>query len=811
MISDLRIAVRGLMKTPGFAGVSVLILALGIGAITGVFSAVEAVLLRPLPFANPGELYTLHSGAPSEIGLFSIPEFCEYRDATKAFQGLAAGSTFNTNLVNHGEAELVQGLRLSGNTFTLLGVRPALGRLLAPADDAPGAPRVAVIGAGLWKRSFGASPDVVGRTVSINGLPYSVVGVLPEGFVFPVNGFHDDVCVPLQPDADPVRYIQSSLHFLRVVGRIAPGASEGRAMADMGAVLQGLKYRYPKDYEGYGANRLTGMSDQVVGDSRPMLLTLFGLVAALLLLASTNLAGLHLVRAIGRQHDFALRTALGASRLRLLRPVIAECLVLAAVGGACGLLLAAWGLRTLMAFVPADLPRGQGLGLNPAVFAFAAAASILFGLLPALAPVWMVSGTSLSGGMAAGGRRTAGGQRRARHILAATQVALALTLLACTALFLRSFWAAGSERLGFDKANAVSVRLTLPEAGYRDSAALFRHVDRLRARLEAIPGVDAVGTTSLLPLSGGLATIEFTVTGQPPVRESEQPSGNYRLVTPGYFESMKIALREGRTPALTDDRDHPLVVVIGSTLARALFPDKDPVGQHLDLQDLPSGYRTAEIIGVVADVKQAKIEDAPTFDMYVPYRQMPEAAVPWLRYRTFWVLRGSLPPAAMEAALRREVRAEDASIALSSVRTLAEVSDAALSSRRFTLLVVGFFAGTALLLTIAGIYSVVAFGVAQRTREFGVRLALGAKAHQILSLVLREGMAIVALGAALGVLASLGLSRLIAAQLYGVGPRDPAALAAAVLVIAATALVASWLPARGATRVDPMVALRTET
>ena len=810
MFPELRFAIRSLLKTPGFSVVSVLILALGIGAVTAVFSAVEAVLLRPLPYVKPQELYCLQSAAVSEVGLFSIPEFCAYRDQSRTFQGMAAVSTFNTNLLDKGEAQFVQGIRISAGAFDLLGARPAAGRLLQPDDDRPGAPRVAVISAGLWQRSFGGSVDVIGRTVSIDGQPRVIVGVLPPDFVLPVNEYHGDVCVPLQPDSDPARYRHGSLHFLRVIGRLAPGATGAQALSDMAVVLRDLRQRFPKEYGGTGENRLTSLNDQIVGDSRPMLLTLLGLVGALLLLASTNLAGLHLVRAIGRHHDFAVRAALGASRTRLMRLGIAECLVLAVAGGAAGLLLARWGLESLLSFVPADLPRGRDLGFNGAVFAFAAITSLGFGLAPALAPIWLVSRADLRGAIAAGGRRTAGGQRRVRHLLASIQVALALALLACTALFLRSFWAAGAQRLGFDASNALSVRLTLPEAGYRDRGALVRHYERMQTRLAAIPGVESVGETSLLPLAPGLATAEFTVAGRAPVRESEVPSANYRLVNPGFFESMRIPVRGGRAFTERDDPDHPLVVVVGSTLANAFFPGGNAIGQRIEIQDTLSGYRTREIVGVVGDVKQGKVEDAPSFDVYVPYRQMDPIAVPWLRYRTFWVLRGSAPPASIESALRREIRAEDPSIAISSLRTLEQVGDSALAARRFTLMIVGFFAGTALLLTIAGIYSVTAFGVAQRTREIGVRLALGAKSGQIFALVLREGLAIVGFGAAMGILASLALSRLIAAQLYGVGPRDPGALAAAVLIIGAIALLATWLPARRAARVDPIVALRVD-
>jgi len=809
MISDLRLAVRSLLKAPGFTAVSVLILALGIGAVTAVFSAVEAVLLHPLPYAHPEELYCLESAAFEQIGLFSIPEFCAYRDQNRTFKAVAAAGTFSTNLVDRGEAQFVQGLRISGNAFDLLGARPTLGRLLTPDDDRPGAPRVVVLSAGLWQRAFGGRKDVVGRLVSVSGQSCEVVGVLPAGFILPITGYKSDVCIPLQPDSDPGRYVQGSLHFLRVIGRTAPGVTRAMALDDMAAILRDLRQRYP-DYEGRGVNHLPLLQDQIVGDSRPMLLTLFGLVAALLLLASTNLAGLHLVRAIGRSHDFALRAALGASRGGLMRIVIAECLLLAAAGGLAGVLLASWGLASLHSFMPADLPRGQDLGLNGAILAFSAVVSLSFGLLPGLAPTWLVSRIDLRSGLAAGGRRMAGGQRRVRRVLASIQVAVALALLISTALFLRSFWAAGAQHLGFNSTNTLTARLSLPEVGYKDPAALARHYERLQAQLAALPGVEKVGATSLLPLVPGLATTQFMVTGHPVVPVSQAPSANYRLVTPDYFSALQIPLREGRGFSERDDPQHPLAMIIGAALADSVFPNHDAIGQHLDVQDAAVGFRTAVIVGVAENVKQTKIEDAPSFDIYMSYRQMDPVAVPWLRYRTYWVIRGSPSPAALEAAFRKAVHADDSTVAISAVRTMAQVGDAALATRRFTLLLVGFFAGTALLLTVAGIYSVIAFGVAQRTREIGVRMALGAQAEQVFSLIVREGVLIVAWGAPAGIIVALALSNLIAAQLYGVGPRDPAALGSALGLVAVIALVASWLPALRASKVSPMVALRAE-
>jgi len=810
MIADLRQAARGLLRTPGFSAVSVLILALGIGAVTAVFSAVEAVLLHPLPYSQPKDLYCLESAAFEQVGLFSLPEFCAYRDQNHSFTGIAAASSISTTLVDNGEAQFVQGMRISANAFDMLGARPTMGRLLVPADDLPGAPQVAVISVSLWQRSFGGKADVIGRTVSLNGAPCQIVGVLPAGFILRLASFRYDVCIPLHADTDPARYIQGSLHYLRVFGRIAPGVTPAQALSDMAVIWKGLTTQYPNDYSGNGTNHLPGLADQIVGNSRPMLLTLFGLVAALLLLASTNLAGLHLVRAISRQHDFALRSALGASRVRLMRSVVAESIVLALVGGVAGLLVASWGLRSLISFVPADLPRAGNLQINGTIFVFSAVTSLAFGLAPALAPIWLATRVDLRSALAAGGRRTAGGQQRIRHLLASVQVALALALLVCTALFLRSFWAVSAENLGFNASNTLTARLSLPDVGYKDVSSLARHYERLHNRLVAVPGVESVAATSLLPLVQGLATTQFIVTGKPPAQISDAPSANYRLVTPTFFETMGIPLREGRSFSERDDPSHPLVVVVGAALADAIFPKHDAIGQRIDVQDTTVGFRTATIVGVAGNVKQTRIEDAASFDIYVPYRQMDEVAVSWLRYRTYWVIRGNAPTAALESALRREVHADDSSIAISSIQTLEQVDEAALASRRFTLIIVGFFAASALLLTIAGIYSVIAFGVAQRTREIGVRIALGAKTQQVFALVLLEGLVILAIGAPIGIFASLGLSRMIAAQLYGVSPHDPLAITSGVVIIALVAFIACWLPARRASRVDPMVALRAE-
>lgn len=812
MLSDLRFAFRALCKTPGFTAAAILILALGIGANTSVFSVVEAVLLRPLPFPASKDLYLLKSAVGNQIGLFNVAEYCAYRDQTRAFKPVVAATAFNTSWVDQGEAQLVQGLRLSADTYEMLGLRPVIGRLLRAADDRPDAPKVIVLSEPMWQRVYGGRSDVIGRSVVVDGEARTIVGVVPTDFILPVNAYHADVAVPLQADANPARHQASSLHYLRVFARLAPGITVTQALEDSRKILIELRRQYPTDFIGAETNELVPLADEIVGATRPVLLTLLGVVASLLLLASANLAGLLLVRGLGRQRELAIRSALGCSRGQLIRLVFAECLVLSLAGAIAGLLFAQWNLGALLSLMPADLPRAHEVRFNGTLLGFTLLVSLVAGLLPGLAPVWLCSRMDLRDAVSMGGRgNTVGGaQMRLRHVLAAIQVALALALLSCTGLFLRSFWAIDSHPPGADPAHIITARLSLPKAGYPDVDALVRYSEALRPRLEALPGIQHVGTTSLLPLASGLATAEFALEGQPTTGQTNLPSANYRLVTPGFFEAMGIPLREGRRIESTDDAKHPLVVIVSATLADTYFPNHRVLGQRLQINDAPDGYRTFEIIGVVADVKQSKMEDGPSADVYVPFRQMTPAAVPWVRLRNYWVLRSTVAPQALEAALRREIRAVDPGVPVASVQTMEQVVDSSLAVRRFTLIIIGFLAGAALLLTTAGIYATIAYGVAQRTREIGVRLALGATARQIFRLIVGEGLALAAAGAVLGLAAAFALSQLIASQLYEVSPRDPIAMTSSAVLLLLISAIACSLPARRAARTDPLEAMRTE-
>ena len=800
------------MKARGFTAAAVLILALGIGANTAVFSVVDGVLLKPLPYVRPSDLFLFQSATANQLGLFNILEYCEYRDRNRSLAGLIAIGTMNTTLMDQGEAQLVQGLKASASSFNLLGVRPAAGRLLVPDDDRAEASKVVVIGNALWYNHFGGKKEAIGRKVLIGGEPYTVVGVLPPEFILPVNGFNSDICIPLQADLNPERNKPASLHYLRVFARLAPGVNRAQALADSDRILEEIRREFPKEFVGDAHNVFRSLADEIVGDTGPVLLTLLSVVGVLLLLACANFAGLLLVRTMGRQRELAIRAALGGSRSQLLRLLFVECAILALIGGLAGLLLTQWGLALLLSLVPAGLPRMHDLHFSSAIFVFAASASIVSGLAPALASYWTVSRTDLREIISAGGRSATPGvrQQRLRHLLASIQIALALILLVCTGLFLRSFWSVGSEGMGFEPSHTLTAKLTLPAASYRDRQSLITYYERLRLRLASIPGVVQVGTTSLLPLVGGLSTNNFTIEGQPPAHDSEHPSANYRIVSQGYFEAMGIPLRQGRFFSERDDSEHPFSVVVGAALADSFFPDHRPLGRRLLIEDLESGARTAEIVGVVGDVKQSKLEDGATFDIYVSQRQMSSVSVPWLRYRNFWVIRTSTPPQLIEAAVRREIRAVDPGVPVTSVRTLEQVAHSATAVRKFSVIIIGLFSSAALLLTTAGVYAVIAYGVGQRTREIGVRLALGATGGQILRLILAEGLRLVTSGAIVGVGLALGLSHLIAAQLYGVGPRDPLAIAASVLLMFGIVFVASWLPAMRAAKINPGVALHAD-
>ena len=807
--ADVRFAVRQLRKSPGFSMVAVLTLALGIGANVAIFSIVNSVLLRPFPLVDPERLVWIYAQTPDNPrGPFTLPEFCDYRDQTTLFEGLAAIGNSNGNLVDQGEAERVSGVRVSANIFELLGTRQLRGRTLIAADDRPDAPAVAMISYSLWSRRY-AQQDVIGRQMIFNGDPRTIVGVLPRDFVLP--NVDAEILLPLQPEADPRRAVRTSVHFLRFVGRMKPGVTLRQAHAELDSIRRNLQRQFPDASVGHNAVWPVRISEEIVARSRPMLVTLLGAVAALLLIACANLASLSLARAAGRQRELAVRSALGATRRQIVRLLLAETGVLALTGGIAGLGLAHSGSQTLAQFIPADLPRIQTLALDYRVLLFTVCIIFLTTIICGLAPAWLLSRTDLRDALATGARGSGGpAQSRLRRYLVAAQIGLALVLLACAGLFLRSFAQLSNESAGFDPRNLLAARLSLPTNGYADRDAFVRYYDKLLPRLAAIPGVESAGVISLLPLTRAHASINFLLPDRPPANRDDTPAAHFRVVSPKYFSTMRIPILSGRDFSEEDRPDRPAVAIISAPLARKFFSDRSPLGQRLLIDDNDAGPRPVEIIGVVGAVKQERLEVPTTFDVYLPLRQMRPESVPWLRNNSFWVLRTAVHPLSLEAAVRKEIRAIDSSVPASSIQSMEQIMAGALAARRFSLFLVGTFATTALLLAAAGLYAVISYGIGQRTREIGLRLALGATYSGVLRMILGEGFRLVLGGIVTGVIATSVLVRLISSQLYGVGTRDPVSLMVVAILLVTISLLACWMAARRALRIDPAIALRTD-
>src|SRR6516164_9838467 len=790
---DLKFALRQLRKSPGFTFVAVLTLALGIGANVAIFSVVNTVFLRPFAFSNPNRLVWISSQLPTNPRApFSLPGFCDYRDQNTLLDRLAAVGSYNANLVDSGEPERVQGVRLSANIFQLLGVQALRGREFVAEDDALNAAPIAMISYGLWSRRY-AKQDVIGRSVNLNGEPRTIVGVLPRDFALP--NFESDVVVPLQPEGDPRRKIRTSVHFLRFVGRLKSDVTPVQGRAELDAIRQDIGRKFPDGNVGSTGVTVVPLGDEIVGNVRPMLITILGAVAALLLIACANLASLSLARAAGRQRDLAVRAALGAARSQLVRLLFTESAVLTVVGSLIGFLLSLWGSDILVRFVPADLPRASGV-------------TIVCGL----APAWLLSRADLRDALASGrGEAGNSAQSRLRRFLVTAQVALALVLLASAGLFLRSFAQLTRENPGFDSHGVLTVRLSLSTDSYPDRDSVVRLVDKFLPRLTNIPGVESASIVSLLPLGGGHSSINFTLPDRPPPKREDTPRANYRIVTPGYISAMRIPLLSGRDLAEEDDASRQAVALISAPLARKLFSDRSPLGQRLLIDDSDGDPRPVQIVGVVGDVKQEKLEMQPTFDIYLPWRQVIPEAVPWLRSTSFLVFRTSMPPTSLEKSVREAIRGLDPTIPTTNIRSMEQVMGGALAARRFSLSLVGVFAVTALFLAAAALYAVIAYRIEQRTREIGVRMALGASRLGILQMIMSEGFRLVTTGIALGFLAAILLANLIATQLYGVSAHDPLTYGIVLVVLSAAALFASYFAARRAMRLDPMVALRHES
>jgi predicted permease len=813
MIQDLRYGLRMLLKNPGFTTIAALTLALGIGANSALFSVVNGVLLNPLPYPQPEQLVTLNQSHPNfETGAIPYPNFLDWQKENRTFSAMAVWRGIAFSLIGTGEAERVDGRYVSADFFSVLGVKPQLGRDFAPGEDERGRSPIVLISAGLWQRKFSAAPDALGKSLTLDDKSYTIVGVLPASFnLFPGV----DVYAPIGQWITPALQNRSAPLGIQGIGRLKPSVTIEQAQTDLGRVMRNLAVAYPDANRGSGA-KISPLKERMVGDVRLILWTLFGAVGFVLLIACVNVSNLLLARSTGRTREFAIRAALGAGRRRLLRQLLTESLLLAFAGGGLGLLFAALSTQAVLGALPTALPRAEEVGLDARVLLFTIAISALTGLLSGLAPALKTSEGRLAETLKEGGRGAGGGRGRAQGILVAVEMALALVLLVGAGLMIRSLSALWNVDPGFSPDNVLTFRLRLPPSrGTGNPGAVSANLRELSDRLNSLPGVRAASLSNgAFPLQF-LDNLFFWIEGQPkPASNSEMNSALVYRVEPAYLTAMGIPLKQGRFFTEQDNERSPSVVVIDEVLARKYFPNEDPVGKRLFVE----GF-LAQIVGVVGHIKQFGLDSddrqALQAQLYQPLRQIGPDSPLWRNLPGVDVVVRAEGTAAgggtaLYDSIRREAQSQNGQYVLSRPQTMNEVIAGSLARQRFSMILLDAFAAAALLLASVGLYGVISYLVGQRTQELGVRIALGAQRADILGLVLTHGLKMALGGVALGLLAALGLTRLLSKMLYGVSATDPATFAVITLLLTTVALLACLVPAWRATKVDPMIALRRE-
>src|SRR4051812_37930541 len=802
---DLRFAGRQLWKSPGFTLVAVLTLALGIGATTAIFSIVYGVLLRPLPFEAPERLVRPSFVDPTgqSHGAFSPPNFLDFRTASHALADLTSVENGTLNLSGDGaEPERLQAALVGANFFKVMGIRPLQGRTFAPGEDRPGAPRVAVISEKLWWRRFGGDSTLLGRSLTLDGQPYTVVGVLKKGVQLPSA---TDVWVPKV--FSPQELKQRGAVYFSAIGRLAPGTTLRQARTEADVIGRRLSTQYPKANASY-FNTMTvdSLEERMLGDTRKPLLILLGAVGFVLLIACVNVANLLLVRAAAREGEIVIRAALGAGRGRIVRQLLTESLVLALTGGAVGVALAAWITRALITLGPQGIPRLEQTRLDGAVLLFALGISLLAGVLFGLAPALQTSRTDLGGVIREGTRGSKGRTgTRARGLLVVVEMALAMVLLAGAGLLIRSFAQLQNVDPGFRAAHVLTFKVTLPDGKYSDDAKLRAFTAALLERLQHLPGVSGAAATAFgLPLGGEDESFSFYVAGRPPAPPDKEESIRTATVTPGYFQHLGIRVVRGRE-FMPQDRDGAQpVVMINEAAARHFFPNEEPWGKRIEIGWRSNGVRHGgEIVGIVAGFKQDALQREIEPQLFLPYDQAPVEVLSV-------VLRPPGDPSSLASEVRPVVRALDADLPVYELQPLTDMVATSMSQSRFYMLLLGGFAVIALVLAAVGIYGVIAYAVRQRTQEIGIRMALGASRDRVLGMVVGQGLVLALVGAAAGLLGAFVATRGMRSLLFEVSASDPATYTGVALVLVAVAAVASYLPARRAARTEPNLALRGE-
>lgn len=803
---DVRYGARMLRKNPGFTLVAVLTLALGIGANSAIFSVVNAVLLRPLAFRDPGKLCLVTESLPSFPSLGpSFQNYVDFRDQAKSFEGLAAVHIDRLNLTGRGDPERLSAQMATANLFPLLGVNAIEGHTFTSDEDRYGGPAVVLLSYGFWQRNFGGTPNILGKTIRLNDQPYTVTGILPAGFqiIVPV-----DVVVPFAPWAHGLPDDRNWHPGITAVGRLRQGVTLERARVEMAAIAQRLAKQYPLYDTDMGAN-VNGLQETLVQNVRPALLMLLGAVGLVLLIACGNIANLLLARAASRQREIAVRTALGAGRLRIVRHLLTESVLLAFAGGAVGLLLARVILTPLLALASKSLPSVGVIGLDGRVLAFTAAIALLAGVLFGLAPALQTAKMDVRPALSDASRGSTGGasRHRVRDLLVVTEVALALILLIGAGLLIRSFARLQDVQPGFDASHLLVVDVPVSPNGYAQAPRRMSLFDQLIERSKTLPGVSAAGAALILPVTGSGSVIHFNIQGRPPKTPHDYILIGYRPVSPGYLETLRVPLLAGRLLNESDTERGPYVAVVNQSMVKQYFPGESPLGKRIQVGATPTNeIPWAEIVGVVGDMKQSLASEASA-EMYIPFRQA-DSLIPI--FAMSMVLRTTNEPHAEVSALRNAVHEIDADQPLVNFRTMQENIATSVSDPRFRTMLLGIFAASALLLAVIGLYGLMAYSVEQRTSEIGIRLALGAQRNDVLKLIVVQGLKLVLVGVAIGLGGALALSQLLTRFLYGVVPSDPATFAIVASILTLVAMVACWIPARRAMRVDPIVALRYE-
>jgi predicted permease len=802
-LKDVRYGVRSLLKRPGFTCIVVITLALGIGANTAIFSIVNTVLLRPLPYPEPDRLMHLSLNNPETAqgkGGYGAADFLALRERNQSFEKVAAISPGNRFALTGGATpEQVVGAVVSADFFDVLGVKAQRGRTFLSGEDKPGSPRTVVVTYSFWQKHLNSEANVIGQSVTLNGEGYIIIGVMPADFRFSAIG-PSELWTTLQ--INPPRFRPP--YYLRIIGRLKSGVSEQQAQTELVAIAGQVQQEYPNSTPKVA--RLEPLKRFIVGDAKLSLSVLFGAVFFVLLIASVNVANLLLARATEREKEVALRAALGASRVRLIRQALTESLLLALIGGSLGWLLAMWGVDLIVKLSPENLPRLNEISVDRRVLGFTLIAMLLSGLVFGLAPALQSSRVDLNATLKEGGRSSTDGfsHRRLRGLFIVSEFALALMLLIGAGLMIRSFLQLQRVNPGFNPNHVLTAQIVLPQNRYREASRVGAFQQQLLQRVQSLPDVEAVAASMSLPPDLLMMHNPFVVEGRPPAPGQSQPTAEQLLISPDYFRTLGIRLNAGRPFTDADDGAAPKVVIVNETMARQHFPDQDAVGKRIQTGDYDPAGQWVTVVGVVNDVKYTGLQEKPQPTMYTPFLQ-------GLWWRSLYLsVRTSGDPLNVVSSVRNEVWAIDRDLPLSQIKTMDQLMSESVAEPRVYTLLLGLFGAVALLLAIVGIYGVMAYVVTQRTHEIGIRMALGAQTRDVMKLIVKQGMALALVGVAIGVAGALALTRLLATLLFEIAPTDVMTFATVSTGLLIVALLACYIPARRASRVDPLVALRYE-